>query len=677
MEIQVNSSNGQRFIDSSVKHAPVDKPLIQANATSPIESGSASSSAFHLPSHMPDLSPLSHIQPTPNLSPIASDSAPLFTQQQQAPLAMPFGMPGFNMMSFPPQMLTMFAQQPATTQSPMPTQPSSMMPQVQENFTTALMDIMKMYGTLPGGGPGAMSGGQWPMFPNMMAQQMSQSAGSSGSASMVLEDSGASSSRRVTESPSLLSPQGPNSHSVLLPPVKRKRKFDAVEDGFGNEVLETEDSGHEEDGEPPLAALYKKNKAEERESKWKQKNTNMRRARRSSLLPLPTPSRNAHQTSSSGDLSQKLFAHDNGKPMHFFVQVDMNNRQEVTRAIKVSISFQYFLVQLKNLCLQKHGGVITPHIPGADYAVLHPFSTSFKSLLSQAIGAQTHAVTHHFVLDSIDEGSIPNNMGDYTLKSKQTPQARRRDFENAVKAKSKSLEKDSKQLEKNKKELDMKHSHVAWSEIPESVLLATSTVKKATQKSADCPTQIKDEEGCRPARIVKPKNSGRIFTPVPTVKRPTFPMAQSSTSGPITVPKNKGKKSGYFPREATPPLPVTTQRYAAGYLYTQEEKDWAERYLFILFKRDPSTSLTAASKALCRKVCKRVAGVNRQMSFHHLISRFRTIRHILGRHSYWGPSDLSMKKQGRKEELHIERRRVNGKPNKGRRNKRPMTKKSR
>jgi len=321
--------------------------------------------------------------------------------------------------------------------------------------------------------------------------------------------------------------------------------------------------------------------------------------------------------------------------------------------------------------------VITPHIPGADYAVLHPFSTSFKSLLSQAIGAQTHAVTHHFVLDSIDEGSIPNNMGDYTLKSKQTPQARRRDFENAVKAKSKSLEKDSKQLEKNKKEVDMKHSHVAWSEIPESVLLATSTVKKATQKSADCPTQIKDEEGCRPARTVKPKNSGRIFTPVPTVKRPTFPMAQSSTSGPITVPKNRGKKSGYFPREATPPLPVKTQRYAAGYLYTQEEKDWAERYLFILFKRDPSTSLTAASKALCRKVCKHVAGVNRQMSFHHLISRFRTIRHILGRHSYWGPSDLSMKKQGRKEELHIERRRVNGKPNKGRRNERPMTKKSR
>jgi len=173
---------------------------------------------------------------------------------------------------------------------------------------------------------------------------MSQSAGSSGSASVILEDPPrASSNIRDTGSPSPLPMQELNS---LRPSVKRKRKSDAVEDSFGHEVRETEDSNHEEDDNSSLAALHKKNKrVGERELKSIKKNADIRRAQRTSRLP--TPSRNQHQTSrpfNSDDSLQKLFVHVNGKPMQFFVQVDMNNRQEVTRAIKVSISFQYFLV---------------------------------------------------------------------------------------------------------------------------------------------------------------------------------------------------------------------------------------------------------------------------------------------------------------------------------------------
>jgi len=253
--------------------------------------------------------------------------------------------------------------------------------------------------------------------------------------------------------------------------------------------------------------------------------------------------------------------------------------------------------------------MITPRIPGADYAVLHPFSTSFKSLLSQAVDAQTHAVTHHFVLDSIDEGSIPDDTGDYTLNTKKTLQARQKSFRTAVKAKSKRFEKNTKRS-KHREATDMKYNYVAWSEAPESgpsISLSsissssTSTVGKATQKPSSM--HIKDEERHRPARITKPKASSRTSSPVSTVKKPTVSMAQSP-SGQTMVPKKMGKKSGYYPRDATPPLSVKAQRFATGYLYTQEERNWAERYLFILFKRDPDMALTAIAKVLHRKVCK-------------------------------------------------------------------------
>ena len=260
--------------------------------------------------------------------------------------------------------------------------------------------------------------------------------------------------------------------------------------------------------------------------------------------------------------------------------------------------------------MQKHGGIITPRIPGADYAVLRPFSTSFNSLLSQAVGAQTHAVSHHFVLDSIDEGSIPDDMGDYTLDTKKTLQARQKFFRTAAGARAKQLEKNTRQSEKHREATDNKYNHVVWSEAPKSgpsmslssiSSSSTSTVGKATQKPST--VQIKDEERHRPARIIKPKALSRTSSPVSTVKKPAVSMAQSS-SGQTMVPKKMGKKSGYHPREVTPPLSVNAQRFAAGYLYTQEERDWAERYLFILFKRNPDMSLTAIAKVLHRKVCE-------------------------------------------------------------------------
>ncbi len=157
----------------------------------------------------------------------------------------PFNMP-MNMMSFPPQMLAMLAQQAAGASSPIASQPPPMVPQMQENFNTALMDIMKMYGAIPGG----MPMNPWSTLPGTQVPHpfMQSTGGSSGSGTAVRDGSSAASgSRRDTESPSLLAPRPPpRSPPILSTSIKRKRKLDPGYDSSGeSEVVSDEDDQDE------------------------------------------------------------------------------------------------------------------------------------------------------------------------------------------------------------------------------------------------------------------------------------------------------------------------------------------------------------------------------------------------------------------------------------------------
>jgi hypothetical protein len=71
-----------------------------------------------------------------------------------------------------------------------------------------------------------------------------------------------------------------------------------------------------------------------------------------------------------------------------------------------------------------------------------------------------------------------------------------------------------------------------------------------------------------------------------------------------STPALSVKKASFscYPKEKTPPPPTKREKHPMGYLYTQEEKDWAEKYLFILFKRDPIMSHSAAARVLHRHV---------------------------------------------------------------------------
>jgi hypothetical protein len=267
-------------------------------------------------------------------SPSTTDSTSMF------PSNMPFGTPNgamssFNMamntMPFPNNMLSIFAQQqqqPAVS-SPMIPQASPMMPNMPENFATALMDIMRMYGAAPGG----MSTGQWPTFSGAVPQQNSQippqpTAGSFTSGTIVREgSSGTSLGRRNTESLDLpvISYRPPSSS-------KRKRKSNSS-------LCNSTDDDDGED-EIPLANLEKKKKT----SAVKQSPEREERTARRTSSSFSAPGRNPHSKSSTNTASStgSLFINQDGKPMQFYVQVDLKGRNEVLRAIKVRF---YIVVQ--------------------------------------------------------------------------------------------------------------------------------------------------------------------------------------------------------------------------------------------------------------------------------------------------------------------------------------------
>jgi hypothetical protein len=404
-----------------------------------------------------------------------------------------------------------------------------------------------------------------------------------------------------------------HSPSVLEASIKRKRKSDIVEGDSADDLpgTENEEEKDEHEDEPPLAALYKKKKKdEERTLKHQRKEKDGRKARRSNMQ-FTVPARNPHGSQtikpiSSGDSSQKLFTHPNGKPMQFFVQVDQNNRQEVTRAIKVCLYLLNLTVKAKDAFFpQKHGGTIVSQVPGADYAVLYTLSTTFKNLLNEAAVTKTPAVTHHFVLDAITQGSIPDDLDNYLFDAKP---ARRKRFSNAAEAEDRRLEKNAKQMAKAKEQVEKKYNYVARSGTPESqppsvTASASSSASTLKKPAAPKPSGLKGNEQALlkgKAKEIKGPNlvSGLDKKPGGEISTPG---SASTLASPVK--KKKKKPDGYYPKETTPPPPTKAEKCGNGYLYTPEEKDWVERYLFIIFKRDPLASQTFISKLLYRQVC--------------------------------------------------------------------------
>lgn len=227
--------------------------------------------------------------------------------------------------------------------------------------------------------------------------------------------------------------------------------------------------------------------------------------------------------------------------------------------------------------------------------MLYTLSTTFKNLLNEATVTKTPAVTHHFVLDAINLGGIPNDLDDYLFDAKQSFAARRKRFSSAAEAEEKRLQKNAKQSERAKQETERKYTYVARSGTSESPsVIASSTSASTIKKATSVATKSKATEKAKgKAKEIKELKHFSDLNKQPLVGSPTSGSASTS------VVK---KKPGYYPKETTPPPPTRTEKLAQGYLYTPEEKEWAEKYLFIIFKRNPHASQTFISNSLHRKV---------------------------------------------------------------------------
>lgn len=259
--------------------------------------------------------------------------------------------------------------------------------------------------------------------------------------------------------------------------------------------------------------------------------------------------------------------------------------------------------------MQKNGGVLTSEISTADYAVLYSRSTTFKELLNNAHITHTPAVSFHFVLDAVNQGSIPENLENYLFNTKQNLKKRKPTYSSAAEAETRRLAKNAKRAERKAKEKAEMYKYVARSGTPEDppppppvpIPPTPTTVKKGTSatpkpKSSDQTLLKGKEKGTEKGKVPVSSTS--------SVKKPPMAAASTSTSASAsssTATKTK-KKASYYPRDRSPTPPTRVEKTMQGYSYTQEEKDWTEKYLFVLFKRDPDMSQTAVSRALHNKV---------------------------------------------------------------------------
>ncbi|KAG8219759.1 hypothetical protein J3R82DRAFT_731 [Butyriboletus roseoflavus] len=94
----------------------------------------------------------------------------------------------------------------------------------------------------------------------------------------------------------------------------------------------------------------------------------------------------------------EIFMSVSGKPLRFFVQVDLHGRHTVVTTIK------------------KNKGKIVNNIADADYLILFTRSDTFQGLLNEAVALEKSPIMAAFVADCVEEGALLDDT-DYVLES--------------------------------------------------------------------------------------------------------------------------------------------------------------------------------------------------------------------------------------------------------------------
>ncbi|KAG1757636.1 hypothetical protein EDB19DRAFT_1658305 [Suillus lakei] len=261
-------------------------------------------------------------------------------------------------------------------------------------------------------------------------------------------------------------------HESMLPGNPPKRR--SVK---GKERIVISDESHSDEGAPPASS----------DDIFEQ-----------SLLSLPGRT-NARKNSG------EMFLDDQGQPLTFFVQVDLQGRSGVVSNIK------------------KNKGKVIGSIADADYVILFTRSQTFQGLLSEAQACDKVPIQSAFVADCIAENMLLDET-EYALDTG----------------------------------VPVKHSKRGRpsSAFFEFAQVETPSVKKENQTSAS-----------KPKPKPKPKKATPAETPKKKVKKRSTP-ASAQISAPPQPPSSKEAESHRARRSPTPPPPETRKSMRDGKLIT-------------------------------------------------------------------------------------------------------------
>ncbi|KAG1801680.1 uncharacterized protein HD556DRAFT_1339188 [Suillus plorans] len=243
----------------------------------------------------------------------------------------------------------------------------------------------------------------------------------------------------------------------------------------------------------------------------------------------------------AGKNSGEVFLDDQGQPLTFFVQVDLQGRSGVVSNIK------------------KNKGKIIGSIADADYVILFTRSQTFQGLLSEAHACDKVPIQSAFVADCIAENMLLDE-SEYMLDTVSTKNAKRGRPSSAF---------------------------------FEFVQVEVPSAKKEGQKSASKP---------KPKPKPKPKRTTPTETPTKKVKKISAPTSPQISAAPLP-PSSKEAKSHHARRSPTPPPPETRKSMRDGkFHFTQPEIEYFCQYAQFLLNEDPTMSTTVLLQAIHKKM---------------------------------------------------------------------------
>ncbi|KAL0071894.1 hypothetical protein AAF712_000817 [Marasmius tenuissimus] len=329
-----------------------------------------------------------------------------------------------------------------------------------------------------------------------------------------------------------------------------------------------------------------------------------------------------------------IFETEGGSPLSFFVQVDVTNRGAVVSKIK------------------KHGGTMALAQETADFSVLQTQSKVFKTFLKNSAAVNKPAVSASFIHDCVDNGVLYHHShfllqplrrkrqkkaGKQSASGSQSP-VRRKSPTRAQSASSRPQSSGSSQAPK-KKQAALKTQPSNRVASRSKAILKTSDHSESPSlpppspsippQSPSIPPQLpatRPQTNVRPAQsthssglfksrktsISHTKNQ-ETSTVVPhkngkEKEKPGQTHAQVDTS---TSEKSSSRQLPQEPDERSPSPPPAHTRVvmeSGNYRYPPVEKDFALRYMKVLFGRDHEMTMSAVAQKTHEKMPHHTVG---------------------------------------------------------------------